>query len=63
MDAINYASKAVNANMDGGRATVNAEEELSVNIAGGSVLNYTGTPLFKIGKVMKSTLAPSGTTK
>lgn len=63
LDAINYASKAVNANMDGGRATVNAEEELSVNIAGGSVLNYTGTPFFKIGKVMKSTLAPSGTTK
>ena len=45
------------------KVTVNVEESLDVTLTGGSVLNYNGTPAFKIGKIIKSTLAPIGTTK
>ena len=47
-----------------GASKVNAtvEQICDVTLLGGSQLLYTGDPLFKIGKVVKSTLAPSGST-
>ncbi|MBP3202120.1 MAG: DUF2807 domain-containing protein [Bacteroidales bacterium] len=63
LDAANYAGQKLEANMNSGRATVNVEKELSVNLSGGSALYYSGTPVFKIGKILKSTLAPSDSAK
>ena len=62
-DISNYVSRAATVNMTGGKGSINVTEELAVSLTGGSVLNYVGTPTFKIEKVIKSTLAPLGVTK
>ena len=41
--------------------TVSVSEEVSANLVGGSALFYSGTPEFKIEKIVRSTLAPYGT--
>ena len=43
------------------RANITVQESLDANLVGGSSLYYSGTPTFKIGKIVKSTLAPFGT--
>lgn len=45
------------------RADVNVSETLDATLVGGSALYYSGSPVFRIGKIVKSTLAPYGTTK
>lgn len=63
LDGSNYVSRMTEALMNGGKANVHVNEELSVAISGGSALYYNGMPVFKISKVVKSTLAPYGTGK
>ena len=41
--------------------TVTVSKKVSVNLVGGSALYYSGSPEFKIEKIVKSTLAPYGT--
>ena len=41
--------------------TVSVSKKVSVNLVGGSALYYSGSPEFKIEKIVKSTLAPYGT--
>ncbi|MBR4735680.1 MAG: DUF2807 domain-containing protein [Bacteroidales bacterium] len=42
------------------KANITVSESLDANLVGGSSLYYTGDPVFKIGKIVKSTLAPYG---
>ena len=61
LEAGGYTAKMVDASMSGpAQANVNVVEELDATLIGGSSLYYTGTPVFKIGKIIKSTLAPYG---
>jgi hypothetical protein len=41
--------------------TVSVSKQVAVNLVGGSALYYSGSPVFKIEKIVKSTLAPYGT--
>ena len=41
--------------------TVSASRQIFVNLVGGSSLYYSGSPEFRIEKIVKSTLAPYGT--
>ena len=41
--------------------TVSVSRKVEVNLVGGSALYYSGSPEFKIEKIVKSTLAPYGT--
>ena len=61
LDAKDYVAREVNAVMTDGEAHINVTEQLKVSISGGSVLNYSGTPAIQIERVIKSTLAPEGT--
>ena len=62
VDANGFQVRKAEANLSGSaRVNVNVQEELSVIATGGSALYYRGTPEIKIGKVIKSTLAPFGT--
>ena len=50
------------ANLSGNsKAYVNPTGSLDVTLVGGSTLLYGGTPVIKVGKILKSTLAPKGT--
>ena len=63
LEANNFISKKVVANMSGNtKANVNVTDTLDVTLVSGSSLYYTGTPQILIGKVIKSTLAPYGST-
>lgn len=42
------------------RINISISESLEASLVGGSALYYSGTPTIKIGKVIKSTLAPYG---
>lgn len=42
------------------KANITVSESLDANLVGGSTLYYTGDPVFKIGKIVRSTLAPYG---
>ena len=62
VDANGFQVRKADANLSGSaRVNVNVQDELSVTAVGGSALYYRGTPEIKIGKVIKSTLAPFGT--
>lgn len=64
VDANAFPVQRLEADMSGSsRAEVNVVETLSATLVGGSALYYSGTPVFRIGKIMKSTLAPYGTSK
>ncbi len=63
LNANGFDAKTIEADMSGSsKAEVNVSELLDATLVGGSALYYTGTPVFKIGKVFKSTLAPLGAT-
>ncbi|MCR5408699.1 MAG: DUF2807 domain-containing protein [Bacteroidales bacterium] len=61
IDADGLIVKDVVANMNGNaKATVSSAETVDATLMGGSTLFYSGSPVFKIGKIVKSTLAPKG---
>ena len=61
IDADGLIVKDVVANMNGSaKATVSSAETVDATLLGGSTLFYSGSPVFKIGKIVKSTLAPKG---
>ena len=62
VDAFSMPVETVDANLsNSSRVTVNVSKEVRANLVGGSALIYSGTPEFKIEKIVKSTLAPYGT--
>ena len=61
VDAYSMPVKTVEANLSGASVTVNVEKEVAVTLVSGASLYYSGTPVFKIDKIVKSTLAPYGT--
>lgn len=61
LDAAALKALKVDAQMSGSsNAEVNAVEDIDATLVGGSSLYYTGTPAIRIGKIIKSTLAPHG---
>lgn len=63
LDAAKFTAKNLVANMAGGsRIDICVEENLNATLVGGSSLYYTGQPVITIGKILKSTLAPVGST-
>ncbi|MBQ6199482.1 MAG: DUF2807 domain-containing protein [Bacteroidales bacterium] len=61
IDADGLITTDVIATMNGGsKATVSSAETIDATLLGGSTLFYSGTPVFKIGRIIKSTLAPKG---
>ena len=61
IDADGLITKDVVANMNGSsKATVSSAETVDATLLGGSTLYYSGSPVFKIGRIVKSTLAPKG---
>lgn len=60
IEGLEMNAQRVMATMSGWtKATVQAEEFLSVDLTGGSTLYYSGVPAIQIEKVVKSTLAPN----
>lgn len=63
VDANAFSVKKAEANLSGSaKVNISISESLDATLVGGSSLYYTGTPSIKIGKVIKSTLAPYGST-
>lgn len=63
LEANSLKVKKVDAQMSGStQAQVNVSEDIDATLTGGSELFYTGTPQVRIGKIIKSTLAPLGST-
>lgn len=61
LEANSLKVKKVDAQMSGSsKAEVNVSEDIDATLTGGSELYFTGTPQFRIGKIVKSTLAPLG---
>ena len=61
LEAAAFDTKAADVNLNGSvKANITVSDSLAATLTGGSTLYYTGTPVFKIGKVIKSTLAPYG---
>ena len=64
LDALSFQVKVVEASMAGSSdAYINVDKFLDVTLTGGSELLYNGTPEFRIGKIVKSTLAPYGSVR
>ncbi len=63
IEANDYEVKKVEAKMNGG-AKLNAKvtEHLDATLVNGASFYYTGTPSITVGKIIKSTLAPFGST-
>ena len=62
VDAFAMPLETVEANLSNSASvTVSASKQVSVNLVGGSSLYYSGSPEFRIEKIVKSTLAPYGT--
>ena len=62
VDAFAMPLEEVEANLSNSSSvTVSVSKKVSVNLVGGSSLYYSGSPEFKIEKIVKSTLAPYGT--
>lgn len=63
IEANDYEVKKVEAKMNGS-AKINAKvtEQLDATLVNGASFYYTGTPAITIGKIIKSTLAPFGST-
>ena len=62
VDAFAMPLEEVEANLSNSSSvTVSVSKKVSVNLVGGSALYYSGSPEFKIEKIVKSTLAPYGT--
>lgn len=63
VDANGLQVRKAEANLSGSaRVNVNVMDELTATAVGGSALYYRGTPEIKVGKIIKSTLAPFGAT-
>ena len=61
LEAAAFDTKEAKVDLNGSvKANVTVSESLDANLVGGSTLYYTGDPTFKIGKVVRSTLAPYG---
>ena len=64
LDALSFQVKDVEVSMAGSSdATVSVSQSLDVTLTGGSEFFYNGTPVFKIGKIVRSTLAPYGSVR
>ena len=62
VDAFAMPMEEVEANLSNScTVTVSVSKKVSVNLVGGSSLFYSGSPVFEIEKIVKSTLAPYGT--
>ena len=62
VDAFAMPMEEVEANLsNSSTVTVSVSKKVSVNLVGGSSLFYSGSPVFEIEKIVKSTLAPYGT--
>ena len=62
VDAFAMPMEEVEANLSNSSSvTVSVSKKVSVNLVGGSSLFYSGSPVFEIEKIVKSTLAPYGT--
>ena len=61
VDAFSMPVRTVEANLSGATVTVSVEKEVGVTLVSGASLYYSGTPSFRIEKIVKSTLAPYGT--
>lgn len=63
VEANAFTVKKAEANLSGSaKVNISITESLDATLLGGSALYYTGTPSIKIGKIIKSTLAPYGST-
>ena len=63
VEANAFTVKKAEANLSGSaKVNISITESLDATLVGGSALYYTGTPSIKIGKIIKSTLAPYGST-
>lgn len=63
VEANAFTAENVTANLSGtSKVNVSITDSLDATLVGGSSLYYTGTPSIKIGKIIKSTLAPYGST-
>ena len=63
IEANAFVVKKADANLSGSsKVNISISESLNATLVGGSSLYYTGTPSIKIGKIIKSTLAPYGST-
>lgn len=61
VEAAGFTTKTIDANLSGScRVNMAVTDSITATLVGGSALYYTGTPTFKIGKIIKSTLAPAG---
>lgn len=61
VEAAGFTTKTIDANLSGScKVNVAVTEGITATLVGGSSLYYTGTPAIKIGKIIKSTLAPAG---
>ena len=61
VEANGFSVKKLDANLSGSsRVNANVSEHIDATLVGGSALYYTGTPTILIGKIIKSTLAPYG---
>ena len=62
LDAYSMPFEDVTADLAGSsNVTVSVSKKLEATLVGGSALYYSGAPEFRIGKIVKSTLAPYGT--
>ena len=62
VDAFAMPLETVEANLSNSSSvTVTVSKKIYANLVGGSSLYYSGTPVFEIEKIVKSTLAPFGT--
>ena len=62
VDAYSMPFEEVTADLAGSsNVTVSVARKLDATLVGGSALFYSGAPEFRIGKIVKSTLAPYGT--
>ena len=62
VDAFAMPLETVEANLSNSSSvTVSVSKKVTANLVGGSSLYYSGTPVFQIEKIVKSTLAPYGT--
>jgi hypothetical protein len=62
VDAFAMPLETVEANLSNSSSvTVTVSKKIYANLVGGSSLYYSGTPVFEIEKIVKSTLAPYGT--
>ena len=61
LEALDFDTKAADVSLSGSvKANITVSDSLDATLVGGSTLYYTGDPVFKIGRIVRSTLAPYG---